>query len=256
MCLITFSIQTDTEYPFVLTANRDEAYSRASLPIHEWEEPANIIGGRDLKQGGTWLAFSKAGKFAALTNYPFVDRQVADPISRGFLIMDYLDSEISASDYVSNLRYHREQFEGYHLLVGRIHPKIELKMYNNVDDSLTNYAAGIHSISNTYDDLSAYRKSQSVKDLMHLMQGEIDLNKMLKNFQNTEANPHLTDFPSFLTLDQAKKASGIFIEGQGDFGTVSTTAIALDKSGKLSMKEVRYTRELGQEETEIIYNFA
>ena len=112
MCLITFSIQTDTEYPFVLTANRDEAYSRASLPIHEWEESANIIGGRDLKQGGTWLAFSKAGKFAALTNYPFVDRQVADPISRGFLIMDYLDSEISASDYVSNLRYHREQFEG------------------------------------------------------------------------------------------------------------------------------------------------
>lgn len=129
-------------------------------------------------------------------------------------------------------------------------------MYNNVDDSLTNYAAGIHSISNTYDDLSAYRKSQSVKDLTHLMQGEIDLDKMLKNFQNTEANPHLTDFPSFLTLDQAKKASGIFIEGQGDFGTVSTTAIALDKSGQLSMKEVRYTRELGQEETEIIYNFA
>ena len=127
-------------------------------------------------------------------------------------------------------------------------------MYNNVDDSLTNYAASIHSISNTYDDLSAYRKSQSVKDLMHLMQGEIDLNKMLKNFQNTEANPHLTDFPSFLTLDQAKKASGIFIEGQGDFGTVSTTAIALDKSGHLIIKEVRYLKNKTNETTEIKYN--
>lgn len=256
MCLITFSIQTDAECPFVLTANRDEAYSRASLPIHEWEEPADIIGGRDLKQGGTWLAFSKSGKFAALTNYPIVDRQVADPISRGFLITDYLDTEISAMDYVSSLRYHRDQFEGYHLLVGRIHPKIELIMYNNVDDRLTNYAPGIHSISNTYDDLSAYRKSQSVKDLTHLMQGEINLNQMLKNFQNTESNPHLTDFPSFLTPDQAKKASAIFVEGQGDFGTVSTTAIILDKSGQLSMKEVRYTKELVQEEIEIIYNFA
>ena len=78
---------------------------------------------------------------------------------------------------------------------------------------------------------------------------------MIKNFQNTESNPRLTDFPSFLTLDQAKKASGIFIEGQGDFGTVSTTAIALDKSGQMSMKEVRYTRELGQEEIEIKFNF-
>lgn len=85
---------------------------------------------------------------------------------------------------------------------------------------MTNYAPGIHSIFNTYDDLSSYRKSQSVKDLTHLMQGELDLNQILKNFQNTESNPHLIDFPSFLSLDQAKKASAIFVEGQEDFGTV------------------------------------
>lgn len=81
-----------------------------------------------MKQGGAWLAFSKSGKFAALTNYPLIDRQVADSISRGFLIADYLDSEISTIDYVSSLRYRRDQFEGFHLQGGRIRPKIELIM--------------------------------------------------------------------------------------------------------------------------------
>ncbi|MEY8370528.1 NRDE family protein [Aerococcaceae bacterium 50-4] len=255
MCLITFSYETDASYPFVLIANRDEAYSRPSLSIHEWKDAPDIIGGRDLQQGGTWLAFSKSGKFAALTNYPFSNHQVTNPKSRGFLINDYLSSDISPIDYVSQLKQERAQFDGYHLLCGSIHPKVELMMYNNVDDRLTNYAPGIHAISNTYDDLSAFRKSQSVKNLSHIMQDEIDVNLMIESFQNTEPNPRLKDFPSFLTLNQAKKASAIFVEGEGDFGTVSTTAIVLDKSGELTMKEVRYPKNQPKESKEIKYNF-
>ena len=255
MCLITFSYQTDTEYPFVMIANRDELFSRPSLPIHEWDNPKDIIGGRDLKQSGTWLAFSKKGKFAALTNYPFVDRQVENPISRGLLISEYLDSDITAGDYLTRIRDQKDRYEGFHLLLGRIHPQLELEMYNNVDDQIINYEIGIHTISNTYDELSAHRKNQSVEDLTQLMQGKFDLNQMISNFQNTDENPHLTYFPSFLTLDQAKKASAIFVKGEGDFGTVSTTAIVLDKYDQLTMKEVRYTKDLEEASTEIKYNF-
>ena len=255
MCLITFSYQTDTEYPFVMIANRDELFSRPSLPIHEWDNPKDIIGGRDLKQSGTWLAFSKKGKFAALTNYPFIDRNVEDPISRGLLINDYLNSDIATMEFIGTLRTKKDLYEGFHLLLGNIYPNIELKMYNNVDDQLTSYEPGFHTISNTYDDLSAYRKCQSIKELSTLLQDKVNLDKMITSFQNKQSNPNLVDFPSHLTLEQAKKASAIFVEREGEFGTVSTTAIAMNKTGHLIIKEVRYLKNKTNESTEIKYNF-
>lgn len=86
----------------------------------------------------------------------------------------------------------------------------------------------------------AYRKSQSMVEIVKAMQDEIDLNRLITIFQNTDENPHLRSFPNILTLDQAKKASAIFVKSEGDFGTVSTTAIVLNKLGQLSMKEVGY----------------
>lgn len=255
MCLITFALDPDGEYPLTLIANRDEAYSRPASPIHEWTNPKGIIGGRDMKAGGTWLAFNQAGKFAALTNYPFANHQVENPISRGQLITDYLTSDIDAKTYMQALQDQRHHYEGYHLMLGTIYPSIDLYMYNNVDDIITDYQAGIHTISNTYDDLSAYRKSRSIKDLKQLMQDEIDLNKMIASFQNTDPNPNLTDIPSFLTIEQAQTASAIFVEGEGDFGTVSTTALVMNKMGQLTMKEVRYPKNKMNETTEIKYNF-
>lgn len=255
MCLITFSYQTDAEYPFVLLANRDESFSRPSLPIHEWAAPTSIIGGRDLEKGGAWLAFSKSGKFAALTNYPFTGRQVDAPISRGRLITDYLDSDIGPMDYVDLLQAQKDNYDGFHLLLGYIHPSIELIMYNNIDNHITSYAPGVHAISNTYDDLSAYRKSQSMVEIVKAMQDEIDLNRLITIFQNTDENPHLRSFPNILTLDQAKKASAIFVKSEGDFGTVSTTAIVLNKLGQLSMKEVGYSKNMTNKSNEIKYNF-
>ncbi|GIS75251.1 MAG: hypothetical protein CM1200mP12_09700 [Gammaproteobacteria bacterium] len=34
-----------------------------------WWEPEKILAGKDLKAGGTWLAVSDDGRFAAITKY-------------------------------------------------------------------------------------------------------------------------------------------------------------------------------------------
>ena len=100
MCLITFRSEESAQAPFVLIANRDEAYQRESLPIHFWQDHPNIIGGRDMQAGGTWLAMTTTGRFAALTNQPFTQHVPVDPTSRGALITDFLTSDISVLDYV------------------------------------------------------------------------------------------------------------------------------------------------------------
>ena len=74
MCLIVFSYQENKEnskaFPgsLILAANRDEYYERPTKSMHWWE-PEKMLAGKDLQAGGTWLAVSDDGRFAAITNY-------------------------------------------------------------------------------------------------------------------------------------------------------------------------------------------
>lgn len=70
MCLIAFAIGTDPARPLLLAANRDEFFDRPTEPLHRWALPdgTGVVAGRDLRDGGTWLGVSEAGRVAMLTN--------------------------------------------------------------------------------------------------------------------------------------------------------------------------------------------
>ncbi len=69
MCLILLAYDVHPEYRLILAANRDEFYDRPTLPMAFWEDHPDILAGRDLKGGGTWLGITRSGRFAAITNY-------------------------------------------------------------------------------------------------------------------------------------------------------------------------------------------
>ena len=54
MCLIAFALGQHPDYPLVVAANRDEFHQRPTAAMDWWPEP-NILAGRDLQAGGTWL---------------------------------------------------------------------------------------------------------------------------------------------------------------------------------------------------------
>jgi uncharacterized protein with NRDE domain len=70
MCLIAFALQADPRWPCVIAANRDEAYARPTQPLDAWQSDHGVavIGGRDARDGGTWMAQSPQGRIAFLTN--------------------------------------------------------------------------------------------------------------------------------------------------------------------------------------------
>ena len=70
MCLIAFAIQARPGLPLLLAANRDEFFDRPTAPLHRWGADAGVevLAGRDLRDGGTWLGVSAAGRVAMLTN--------------------------------------------------------------------------------------------------------------------------------------------------------------------------------------------
>lgn len=50
--------------------NREEKILRETLLLDHFTDDPNIIGGRDKKEGGTWLGLNvKTGNIAFLTNY-------------------------------------------------------------------------------------------------------------------------------------------------------------------------------------------
>ncbi len=100
MCLIALSIKKETDwsgkesYFFTLVANRDEYHDRPTSQLSWWEDKG-ILAGKDELAGGTWLGFSKSGRFAALTNYKEnISKEFK--LSRGYLVTDFLDRNLYA----------------------------------------------------------------------------------------------------------------------------------------------------------------
>lgn len=69
MCLIVFAWNHHPKYKLIVAANRDEFYTRGTVAASFWENDPNILAGRDLKSGGTWMGVTKSGKWTAVTNY-------------------------------------------------------------------------------------------------------------------------------------------------------------------------------------------
>lgn len=60
MCLIVLAWQAHPDYPLVVAANRDEFFARPAAPAAFWQEALQVLAGRDLEAGGTWLGVSCA----------------------------------------------------------------------------------------------------------------------------------------------------------------------------------------------------
>jgi len=104
MCLIALALQQHPDWPIILIGNRDEFHARASSAASPWEDAPEILGGRDLDAGGTWLAVAPAaGRLGVVTNVR-EPMPPADALSRGLLVRDYLMGMQSADMYAKGLQ--------------------------------------------------------------------------------------------------------------------------------------------------------
>ena len=90
MCTILIAKRVHPRFPLVLAANRDEFLARASAPPGVLDAANDILGGRDLVGGGTWLGVAKRRFVTAVTNHR--NHRLPDPsrASRGALVMELL----------------------------------------------------------------------------------------------------------------------------------------------------------------------
>ncbi len=116
MCLIAWNWQPDSPCPLLLIANRDEFYARPTAALHLWAD-APLVAGRDLQAGGTWLGASLSGRVAALTNHRDPAMTRSDAPSRGELVSAFLQGEMGAHDYLTQLSDRASRYNPFNLLV-------------------------------------------------------------------------------------------------------------------------------------------
>lgn len=93
MCVLALAFDEHPRWRLVLAGNRDELHARPAAPLHRWEGPGQVLAGRDIAGGGTWLGVSEEGRLAVVTNLRGFGAPDARRPSRGLLLRDLLSGE-------------------------------------------------------------------------------------------------------------------------------------------------------------------
>jgi uncharacterized protein with NRDE domain len=145
MCLIIVAHRVSARFPLVIAANRDEDHLRPSRAAHAWDDAPNVIGGRDLLAGGSWLAIRRNGRWAAVTNLRG-SAKTPDSRSRGALVAGFVLGDAAPIDYTSAIARDADAYAGFHLLAGVAGES--LAYFATGMDAASELPPGIHGVSN------------------------------------------------------------------------------------------------------------
>jgi uncharacterized protein with NRDE domain len=234
MCLILFAYKVHPSYRLIIAANRDEFYERPSSPAGFWDDAPQVLAGRDLEGGGTWLGITRGGKFAAITNYrdPAAFRMGVP--SRGRLVGNFLTGKESAAAYLAKIPSTAHEYNGFNLICG---DNSDLFVYSNHGEK-QELTAGIHGLSNRFLDTPWPKVVRGKKFLAAAMTKKgSDLEAALfKLLADRKAAPDNKLPSTGIGPEREKLLSPIFIESPG-YGTRSSTILLIGKNRRARFVE-------------------
>jgi uncharacterized protein with NRDE domain len=240
MCLILFSLDNHPGFRLILGANRDEFYNRPTQPLSAWPEAPEVYGGRDLKEGGTWLGVSRRGRLAALTNYRDPAHHIAQAPSRGQLTRRFLTGDASAAEYLAQVLKTAQRYNGFNLLVG---DRTGLWYVSNRGNGIVRLQAGIHGLSNHLLDTDWPKVTQGKKRLKNLLsRGDgWDPEGIFTLLDDRTAAPDQQLPDTGVGLEWERTLSPVFIASP-NYGTRSSTVVLIRSSGAVTVVERTFNR--------------
>jgi len=106
MCTLVILCRPDHAWPVIIGANRDEMIGRPALaPARHWPDRPEVVAGKDLLAGGSWLGVNDWGVAAAVLNRHGSLGPAPGQRSRGELVLEALDhpDAVSAAEALQHL---------------------------------------------------------------------------------------------------------------------------------------------------------
>jgi uncharacterized protein with NRDE domain len=227
MCLIAWNWQPDSATPLLLLANRDEFYGRAALPLHWWEG-GQVLAGRDLQAGGSWLGLDRRGRLAALTNYRLPGGEAAPRPSRGALVANFLQGELDAAGYLAALLERVDDYNPFNLLLfdGR-----QLLGLESRHRRILSLPAGLGAVSNA-DFNTPWPKLERLKSALHrqCQAGRTETADLLPLLQDTTRAVDAELPQTGVPLELERTLSATFVASE-HYGTRVSSIVHLGVGG-------------------------
>jgi uncharacterized protein with NRDE domain len=237
MCLILISWKTHPDYKLVLAANRDEFYDRPTQQANFWEDYPNVLAGKDLQAGGTWIGVTKSGRIAALTNYRDPQNIDANAASRGQITTNFLNGTDVPEQYLMKLKNSGTHYNGFNLIVGDGN---SLYHYNNVNHDIHEIHAGTFGLSNGFfqENWPKIKKGRNALEL--LIKKEQFSNQDLLDILGDGQKADDSELPKTgIPLEWERALSPLFISADG-YGTRCSTIITSDNKDNTNFLEKTY----------------
>ena len=230
MCLILIAWRAHPAFPLVVAANRDEFYARPTALAARWPESPEIIGGRDLEAGGTWLGISADGRFAAVTNVREPGAAKGE-LSRGELTRNFLESRQSPEQYLAALDY--AAYSGFNLLLSDGH---SLHYASNRGPLARSLAPGIYGLSNHLLD-SPWPKLISARQRFSVALHNLPASQPFFDILRDDEIVPDDQLPNTgVPLEWERRLSAIFVRS-AEYGTRAATLVTVNAEKSLFFEE-------------------
>lgn len=230
MCVAAVAWNAHPDWKLVAIGNRDEFHARPAAPLAQWEDRSEILAGRDLQSGGTWLGVSPAGQFVLVTNLR--GHGAPDPMltSRGELVTNLLSGERvpEALDRYNPFNLIHVDSGGANFLT------------NRPQTTRANLVHGVYGLSNgTLDEPWAKTMQLKAALLDWLVTSDSDMAALFtalasKNLGDFGLHPH-----GPLDISMEAEETPVFIRNPV-YGTRCSTVVTIDAAGQGQIAERRF----------------
>lgn len=237
MCLVAFAWNTHPDYRLIVAANRDEWHDRPAAPAAWWNDHPQILAGRDLKAGGTWMGVTRSGRFAAITNFRDPADRKSTARSRGELVTAFLLGDETPLAFLTATKKVAFDYNGFNLIVG---DDTALAYFGSVDGSIKSLEPGVYALSNHTLNEPWPKVTMAKSALDAALQA-----KMSEDARQMAIYAILSD--TSVAPDDALPNTGVGIEWERvlspalivteRYGTRASTILSVDKSGGVAFEE-------------------
>lgn len=235
MCLVVFAWKAHPDYKLIVAANRDEFHGRPSQDAHWWPDLPRVLGGRDLQAGGTWLATSKSGRFATVTNYREQQPARSGVRSRGEIVSNFVNGKSDAESYVSS--FAGRNYAGVSVLAADVE---NIAYTSNRSDEATVLEAGVYGLSNASLDTPWPKLVRSKEALTELIESNnVNTTELLRVLADKTPAASSEVDNSELPFRLARALTAPFIVSDS-YGTRCSTTLLISNDGKTNFCERRF----------------
>lgn len=235
MCLVVFAWKIHPDYKLILAANRDEFHGRPSQEAHWWPDAPEMLAGRDLQAGGTWLAVNKSGRFATVTNYREQQRARGGLQSRGEIAINFVAGSDDALTYVSSLAPAR--YAGVSVLVA---DRDTICYTSNRGDDAVSLAPGVYGLSNASLETPESKLLRTKEALSTLVDSNnVNTTELLRLLADKTPAPNAEVESGEMPFILARALTAPFIVAES-YGTRCSTTLLYANDGRIEFCERRF----------------